>query len=103
MYKRKIDSFFSQWKNTPGRNPLVIKGCRQCGKTSSVLSFARKNYKNVVYIDFHEQKDLCELFDGSLQVDYLTVVISAAIPTARFEAGKTCLVLDEIQDCPQAR
>lgn len=103
MYKRKIDSLFSQWKKTPGRNPLVIKGCRQCGKTSSVLSFARKNYKNVVYIDFHEQKDLCELFEGSLQVDYLTVAISAAVPSARFEAGKTCLVLDEIQDCPQAR
>lgn len=103
MYNRKIDSFFVQWKNTPERNPLVIKGCRQCGKTSSVLSFARKNYKNVVYIDFHEQKDLCELFKGSLQVDYLTVAISAAVPTARFEAKKTCLVLDEIQDCPQAR
>ena len=78
MYKRKIDGLFKQWKNTPERNPLVIKGCRQCGKTSSVLSFARKNYKNVVYIDFHEQKDLCELFEGSLQVDYLTVAISTS-------------------------
>ena len=103
MYKRKIDDVFDNWKNQTNHKPLVVKGCRQCGKTSSVLAFARKNYKNVVYIDFHEQRDLCTIFDGSLQVDYLTVAISAAVPSAHFEAKKTCLVFDEIQDCPQAR
>lgn len=103
MYKRKIEHFLLEWKNDPDRKPLVIKGCRQCGKTSSVLEFARKNYKNVIYMDFHEQKELCSLFEGSLQIDYLTVAISAAIPSARFEKGKTCLIFDEIQDCPQAR
>ena len=103
MYKRKIEYFLLEWKNDPDRKPLVIKGCRQCGKTSSVLEFARKNYKNVIYMDFHEQKELCALFEGSLQIDYLTVAISAAIPSARFEKGKTCLIFDEIQDCPQAR
>lgn len=54
-------------------------------------------------MDFHEQKELRALFRGSLKVDYLTVVISAAIPGATFIPGKTCLILDEIQDCPQAR
>jgi predicted AAA+ superfamily ATPase len=54
-------------------------------------------------MDFHEQKELCSLFEGSLQIDYLTVAISAAIPSARFEKGNTCLIFDEIQDCPQAR
>lgn len=103
MYKRKIEHFLLEWKNDPDRKPLVIKGCRQCGKTSSVLEFARKNYKNVIYMDFHEQKELCAIFEGSLQIDYLTVAISAAIPSARFEKGKTCLIFDEIQDCPQAR
>lgn len=103
MYKRKIEYFLLEWKNDPDRKPLVIKGCRQCGKTSSVLEFARKNYKNVIYMDFHEQKELCALFEGSLQIDYLTVAISAAIPSAKFEKGKTCLIFDEIQDCPQAR
>ena len=103
MYKRKIEQFLLEWKNDPDRKPLVIKGCRQSGKTSSVLEFARKNYKNVIYMDFHEQKELCSLFEGSLQIDYLTVAISAAIPSARFEKGKTCLIFDEIQDCPQAR
>ena len=40
--KRKIDSKFLEWKNDPNRMPLVVKGLRQCGKTYSVLDFARK-------------------------------------------------------------
>ncbi len=103
MYRRKIEDVLLQWKKNENHKPLVIKGCRQCGKTSSVLAFARKNYEHVVYIDFHEQRELRSLFEGSLQVDYLTVVISAAIPNVKFVPGKTCLVFDEIQDCPQAR
>ncbi len=103
MYKRKIESVLNQWKSQQNHKPLVIKGCRQCGKTSSVIDFARKNYEQVIYLDFHEQKSLQSLFSDSLQIDYLTVAISAAIPGAKFIPGKTCLIFDEIQDCPRAR
>lgn len=103
MYKRKIESFLLDWKNTPNHKPLVIKGCRQCGKTSSVVAFAKKHYKYVIYIDFHEQEQLCTLFAGSLSVDYLTMTISASVPGAQFVPHNTCLVLDEIQNCPRAR
>ena len=103
MYKRKIESFLLEWKNTPNHKPLVIKGCRQCGKTSSVVAFAKKHYKHVIYIDFHEQEQLCALFAGSLSVDYLTMSISASVPGAQFVPHNTCLVLDEIQNCPRAR
>lgn len=103
MYQRKIEDVLLKWKETPNHKPLVIKGCRQCGKTSSVQAFASQHYKHVVYMDFHEQKELCSLFKGSLNVDYLTVVITAALPGATFVPGETCLILDEIQDCPQAR
>jgi predicted AAA+ superfamily ATPase len=103
MYRRKIESFLLDWKNTPNHKPLVIKGCRQCGKTSSVVAFAKKHYKHVIYIDFHEQEQLCALFAGSLSVDYLTMAISASVPGAQFVPHNTCLVLDEIQNCPRAR
>ena len=103
MYKRKIESFLLDWKNTPNHKPLVIKGCRPCGKTSSVVAFAKKHYKHVIYIDFHEQEQLCALFAGSLSVDYLTMAISASVPGAQFVPHNTCLVLDEIQNCPRAR
>ena len=103
MYKRKIEAVLEQWKAKSGHKPLVVKGCRQCGKTSTVVDFAKKNYEHVIYIDFHEQKGLRSLFADSLRVDYLTVAISAAVPNARFISGKTCLIFDEIQDCPRAR
>lgn len=50
MYKRKIESLLQQWKNQHKHKPLVIKGVRQCGKTSSVLEFAQKNYEHVIYL-----------------------------------------------------
>lgn len=103
MYRRKIEGVLKRWKETPNHKPLVIKGCRQCGKTSSVKSFAASQYKSVIYMDFHEQKELRTLFNGSLQVDYLTVAISAAIPGAIFIPNDTCIIFDEIQDCPRAR
>ena len=42
MFRRKIENTMLSWKQSNNRKPLVIKGCRQCGKTSSVLEFARK-------------------------------------------------------------
>jgi predicted AAA+ superfamily ATPase len=103
MYRRKIEETLRRWKEKDGRKPLVIKGCRQCGKTSSVVDFARRNYQYVVYLDFHEHKVYKTFFAGSLDVDTLTLTISAGIKGAKFVAGKTCLVLDEIQECPEAR
>ena len=103
MYKRKIEAALLQWKAKKDHKPLVIKGCRQCGKTSSVLDFAKKNYSHVVYLDFHEHKEYKAFFAGALDVDTLTFNISVGIHGARFVPHDTCLVFDEIQDCPNAR
>ena len=81
----------------------MIKGCRQCGKTSSVMDFANKNYPYVIYLNFHEHRNYKAFFSGSLDVETLTLAISAGIKGARFVPGKTCLILDEIQECPNAR
>lgn len=104
MLKRKIEQNLIEWKNTENHKPLIIKGCRQCGKTSSVLDFARKYYKNVVYLNFFENPDYASAFAGSLDVDTIVMMLSALLGTkAVFESGNTVLILDEIQDCPEAR
>ncbi|MBP5293868.1 MAG: ATP-binding protein [Clostridia bacterium] len=104
MLKRKIEAKLIEWKNTPNHKPLIVKGCRQCGKTFSVLDFAHKNYKNVVYLNFFENPDYATVFSGSLEIDNLVMMLSALLGKgAVFEAGETVLVLDEIQDCPEAR
>ncbi len=103
MYKRKIEDTLIHWKNNPKRKPIVIKGCRQCGKTSSVLDFAKTHYEHVIYLDFHEHREYKTLFSGALDVDTLTLNMSSAIPNAKFIPNKTCIIFDEIQDCPSAR
>lgn len=104
MLKRKIEQKLSDWKNTENRKPLIIKGCRQCGKTFSVLDFAKKNYKHVVYLNFFENPDYASVFSGSLEVDTIVMMLSALLGSeAVFESGSTVLILDEIQDCPEAR
>ena len=104
MLKRKIEQSLLEWKNTPNHNPLIIKGCRQCGKTFSVMNFAKMNYKNVVYLNFFENPDYASVFSGSLEIDNIVMMLSALLGSAAiFEEGETVLVLDEIQDCPEAR
>ena len=104
MLKRKIEQALINWKNTPNHSPLIIKGCRQCGKTFSVRDFAKKNYKYEVYLNFFKNPSYISIFDGSLEIDNLIMMMSALLgPNAVFKQGETVIILDEIQDCPEAR
>lgn len=104
MLKRKIEQKLIEWKNTPNKKPLVIKGLRQCGKTYSVRKFAKENYRHEVYLNFFENPLYKTIFSGSLEVDHLMMMISAILgDKAQFVPGETLVVLDEIQFCPEAR
>lgn len=104
MLKRKIEKTLLEWKQTENHNPLVIKGCRQCGKTYSAMHFVEKNYKSVVYINFFENNSYNEVFQGSNEIDRIILELSALLgEKARFVPYETCIILDEIQECPKAR
>ena len=104
MLKRKIEKQLLSWKNSKERNPLILKGCRQCGKTWSVNAFAKEQYKNVIYLNFFENPNYKEIFSGALEVDHLTMMMSVFLgPGISFEANETIIILDEIQECPEAR
>lgn len=103
MLKRKIETYLADWKKTANRKPLVIKGVRQCGKTYIVQKFARENYESVVYMNFILEPDKKSAFAGNIDVDTIILNLSALIPGSRFINGKTCIILDEIQECKEAR
>lgn len=103
MLKRKIETYLSEWKQLDNKKPLVIKGVRQCGKTYIVKKFAYDNYENVVYMNFILEPDKKTAFAGNLDVETIILNISALIPESRFVSGKTCIILDEIQECKEAR
>ena len=103
MLKRKIEEELIAWKNDSNRKPLVIKGCRQCGKTFIVQKFAEENYANVIYLNFMQDSDYALAFEGSKRVDDIVMNLSAMIPQSQFVANETCIIIDEIQECPAAR
>lgn len=103
MYKRKIETSLQEWLDDKSHKPIVVKGVRQCGKTSSVVDFAQKHFKNIVYLDFREHPEYKKFFIPNLEVDAIIMRITAAIPSAYIEPGETCFIFDEIQDCPRAR
>ena len=103
MLKRKIEDVLLTWKQEENHKPIVIKGCRQCGKTFSVMKFAHEKYQHVVYLNFMLNSDYALAFEGSKVVDDMVINISAMIPGSVFLPKQTCLILDEIQECPAAR
>lgn len=103
MFRRKIENVLQSWLDDPSHKPLVVKGVRQCGKTSSIVDFAHKHFKHVVYLDFREHPDYKKFFTPNLEVDAMIMRITAAMPSVEIEDGETCFVFDEIQDCPKAR
>ncbi len=103
MLRRKIEDVLTEWKNSKSKKPLVIKGIRQCGKTYIVKNFAKENYESVIYMNFILEPDKKSAFTGNIDVDTIILNLSALIPGSRFIDGKTCIILDEIQDCKEAR
>ena len=107
--KRKIMERLLTWKNSPGHLPLVIRGLRQVGKTYIVKQFAQENYENAFILDFRKKPDLGLLFNGAFDIEKLSRSISALpsedklIKSSKMVPGKTVLIFDEIQDCPNAR
>lgn len=104
MYlERKIDSFLLEWKNKERKNPALIIGIRQCGKTKSILEFGKKNYPNVLFINFWDQEELKSDFDGSLDIDTIISNLSLRFRNIKIVPKETLIIFDEIQECPRAR
>lgn len=102
MYlRRKIDEFLASWKSDPERKPLIVKGCRQIGKTESVLQFAKQNYDSVVEINFvRDEKYKMIIVDG-YDVNSIIKNISRIDPSIRFIPQKTLIFFDEITEFPE--
>ena len=102
ILKRKIDSFLINWKNDPGRLPLIVRGARQIGKTESILHFAYGNYESVININFVLQQQFRDIFDDGFEVDTILQNITFKSPSTAVIPYKTLIFFDEIQRCPNA-
>ncbi|MBO5068699.1 MAG: ATP-binding protein [Clostridia bacterium] len=102
MYlKRKIDDFLLDWKNNENKKPLIIKGCRQIGKTESIKQFAKNNYSNIIYINFVEETKYKLIIEDSYNVADIIKNISRIDPSKKFIPNETLIIFDELQTCPE--
>ena len=97
---RNIDKTLLSWKTDPNRKPLLIRGARQVGKSSSIEQFG-KYFEYFVTVNFEKNKNLQTLFDGDLDVKEICLKLSVQFKIS-IVPGKTLLFFDEIQTCPNA-
>lgn len=103
MLKRKMYDKLLKWKNSRGKECLLIRGARQVGKTYLVRCFGRKEYESFIEINFHMQSDLKVIFSGNRSAEEIYKRMTANIPGIKLIPGKTLIFLDEIQKCADAR
>jgi predicted AAA+ superfamily ATPase len=98
--KREIIQHLREWKNRDDRNPLIIRGARQVGKTYIIEEFAKADFKNYLKINLEEKPELKKLFfdnDVKRILTELSILLNEDIGF-----GSTLLFIDEIQTSPEA-
>lgn len=98
--RRKIDSFLIEWKNTKDRKPLIIKGARQIGKTTSIHKFGIENYKSFIEINYVSMPEYTTIFQDGYTPDKIIKNISLLNSELKFIPGETLIFFDEMQEYP---
>ena len=98
--QRNIEKHLVQWKWKRGRLPLIVRGARQVGKTHSMKWLGENHYARMAYFNFDERPDLRGIFAVGKDVDRIVKQLAIAAGVAIDE--DTLLILDEIQECPEA-
>ena len=96
IYKRLL-----QWKESDHRQPLVLQGARQTGKSYALTEFGRQQYEHVAVFNFDRQSELASVFEKTKDVRRILQELSF-YTGAPLIPGKTLIFFDEIQECSSA-
>ena len=99
MYRNIIEQL-REWKNKEGRKPLILAGARQVGKTYILRKFGEEEFDNVVYVNCEDNVLAKNLFVQDYNMQRIVLALGA-IAGQSIEAGKTLIILDEIQEAPR--
>jgi len=99
--QRELIGKLVEWKDDPYKKPLVLRGIAQCGKTYLLKEFGTKYYKDVFYIDFSEDVNASDLFEGNLQPDKIIKELSL-YRGMDINPETTLIIFDSIQACERA-
>ena len=90
-----------KWKDKSNRMPLIVNGARQVGKTFILKAFGETCFENTVYVHLENQTATAAFFEGDLTPTRIIQYLEAAY-SQKITAGKTLVILDEIQSSERA-
>ena len=99
MYRKFIKKL-QQWESEKIKEPLLVIGARQVGKTWLIKEFCKETYPDYVYINFEEREDYASAFENSLSPK--DILKTLGILSDRKITESTALFFDEIQLCERA-
>lgn len=99
--KRLALKKLSRWKESFRRKPLLLLGARQVGKTWLMKEFGRLCFEHVAYVRFDSDKRAHDIFAEDFNMQRILNALQLLVGSP-IVAGKTLLLLDEIQECPAA-
>lgn len=102
VLKRKAYNQIVDWKKSKEKKCLLVRGARQVGKSFIIDEFAKKNYDEVLSINFKETPDASEVFSENLDVQSMVQALRFRFPNLTISPEKTIIILDEIQECEEA-
>lgn len=100
MYRNAIQNLIT-WKSSEDRKPMVLKGARQVGKTWLMKEFGHSCYDSFAYFNFDEEDELKSIFETNKNPHRIIDLLSM-IAGEKILPGKTLIIFDEIQECPEA-
>ena len=100
--QRDITTTLVEWKERPGRKPLIIRGARQTGKSYSVNAFGKEYFNgNIHSINFERRPDYSTIFELNYEISRIISELEILV-NKRIIPGEDLLFFDEIQTCPKA-
>ena len=104
LFQRKLYDRMLQWKQEEqGQTALLIEGVRRVGKSTLAETFAKREYRSYILIDFNKaSKETKSLFDDLSSLDFIFLRLQAQYGVQLYNR-QSVIVFDEVQKCPNAR
>lgn len=99
--KREAYQDLLKWKNNSKRQPLIIQGARQVGKTYLMKDFGLNEFPKTAYFNFEQQPLLCKIFETELTPQKILQGLSL-LSNDIIDPKNTLIIFDEIQACKNA-
>ena len=102
MLHRLIESDLMEWRQLPEREPVLLDGARQVGKTFLIAKiFGPKWFRRVIHLDFREQPKLARLFAQGLAPEIVLKNLATHLGSD-IDPEQDLVFFDEVGECQPA-